>query len=110
MVDEILGHHDLFSFHKKHDNKAFSGGIIESTSNSSNLRNPKISFAKVVGNFNANSLNSGFKLPNGVVDGSKSPLIDHSNDVTTASQPTLKGNYVCVKVNEKLLKDRLNLC
>ncbi|PON47246.1 hypothetical protein PanWU01x14_246270, partial [Parasponia andersonii] len=109
MVDEILGHHDLFSFHKKHGNMAFSGGIIESTSNSSNLRNSSISFANVVRNFNAKSLKGDSKLLNGVIDGLKSLLIDHSNNITAASQSTLKGNYVYVKVNEKVLRDKLKL-
>ncbi|PON47311.1 hypothetical protein TorRG33x02_323720 [Trema orientale] len=47
MVDEIVGHHDLFSFHKKYDKDVFTSGVIETTSNSSKLRNPSISFAKV---------------------------------------------------------------
>ncbi|PON91619.1 hypothetical protein TorRG33x02_126580 [Trema orientale] len=63
-------------------------------SNSSKLRNLNISFVKIVGNFNANSLNGDSKMLNGIIDGSKSPLLDHSNDVTIAPQPTLKGNYV----------------
>ncbi|PON88453.1 hypothetical protein TorRG33x02_158190 [Trema orientale] len=68
MVNEILGHRDLFSFHKKYDNNAFSGAIIETISNSSNLRNLSISFAKIVGNFNANSSNGVSKQLNGVMD------------------------------------------
>ncbi|PON47468.1 hypothetical protein PanWU01x14_244270, partial [Parasponia andersonii] len=105
MADEILGHYDLFSFHKKYDKNEFSGSVIKSTSNSSNLRNPSISFAKVIGNFNANSLNDSSKMLNGFIDGLKSPLIDRSNDVAIVSQPTLKGNYLCVKVNKKVLRD-----
>ncbi|PON55703.1 hypothetical protein PanWU01x14_186550 [Parasponia andersonii] len=101
MVDEILGYYDLFSFHKKHGNMAFSGGIIEFTSSSSNLRKPSISFTKVVGNFNATSLNSGSKLLNGVIDGSKSPLIDHSNDATTISQLTFE-RQLCVLRSMKI--------
>ncbi|PON41295.1 hypothetical protein PanWU01x14_290520 [Parasponia andersonii] len=33
-----------------------------------------------------------------------------SNIALESSKPTLKGNYVCVKVNEKALKNRLELC
>ncbi|PON37743.1 hypothetical protein PanWU01x14_317800 [Parasponia andersonii] len=87
----------------------FLGGIIESTNNSSNLRTLSISFAKVAGNFNVKSLNCSSKMLNGVIDGSKSPMIDHSNDTTT-SQLTLKENCVCIKVNEKVLRNKLNLC
>ncbi|PON66286.1 hypothetical protein PanWU01x14_111510 [Parasponia andersonii] len=75
MVDEIWGHHDIFSFHKKDDNNAFSGSVIETISNSSNLRNPSISFTKIAGNFNANSLNSGSKLLNGAMDVLRKDLI-----------------------------------
>ncbi|PON36543.1 hypothetical protein TorRG33x02_349140, partial [Trema orientale] len=33
-----------------------------------------------------------------------------SNNAPHASKPTMKGNYVCVKVNEQALKNRLDLC
>ena len=48
-----------------------------------------------------------------MLDGTSRPLRDHFSTFgigLESSQPKLKGNYVFVKVNEQVFKQRMDLC
>ncbi|PON62527.1 Zinc knuckle CX2CX4HX4C [Trema orientale] len=72
-------------------------GVV-SDSNPTSQRNGGVpSFAQIL---NSQGLNSASKI----VDSHASLIASET------SKPTIKGNYVCVKVNEYALKNRLDLC